>query len=227
MPNDFDDGYQVYANGRYIGQFGHFLRGPCHDLLRPVILLPAAGARSGWRDRAGDSLLHDQRHPIPVLRMPAACTSLRRWGWPPPCGLLQAAEDDANQHYYFGVLLQSLLFLLVVPLPLWAWLQNRNERTYLWLFFSLAFSFLRNSGALSAICALSCPLGRHPRAGCSRPVSITLWAMFWWHWFGLREKRWIPRAVWVITGAEMLALLCVRLPTSEINLVPRLVADRP
>ena len=43
----------------------------------------------------------------------------------PPCGLRRVrrvtADDDADQHFYFGVILQSLLSLLVIPLALWAW----------------------------------------------------------------------------------------------------------
>lgn len=137
--------------------------------------------------------------------------------------LLQAGEDDANQHFYFGVLLQSLFFLLVAPLALWAWLKNRQERTYLWLFFPLACSLLRNFlvvfGNLRSV--LPIELDTLVLDVVLGPLLLPLWAIFWWHWFGLREKRWIPRAVWGITAAEMLALFCVRLPTADVNLVPR------
>jgi hypothetical protein len=48
--------------------------------------------------------------------------------------LQQAAEDDANLHRFFGILLRTFLFLLVAPLALWAWLRDRPQRMYLWLF---------------------------------------------------------------------------------------------
>jgi hypothetical protein len=223
MPNDFDDGYQVYANGSYVGEFGHFF--PDHVIVysaRAVSFpLPKPGSdgeielalrlymTGGTRFTAPDA---GGMHQPPAL---GVASTVR---------LLQAAEDDANQHFYFGVLLQSLLFLLVAPLTLWAWLQNRQERTYLWLFFPLACSLLRNFlvvfGNLRSI--LPIELDTLVLDVVLGPLLLPLWAIFWWHWFGLREKRWIPRAVWGITAAEMLALLCVRLPTADVNLVPRL-----
>ena len=137
--------------------------------------------------------------------------------------LLQAAEDDANQHYYFGALLQSLLFLLVAPLVLWAWLQNRQDRIYLWLFFPLVCSILRNFLVVYGNLYPVLPLGPNSILldVVLNPLTLPLWVMFWWHWFGLERKRWIPRAAWLITAVEMLAVLCIRLPNSDVNLVPR------
>ncbi len=92
MPNDFDDGYQVYANGRYIGQFGRFSPRPCHHLCRAVVLLPAARASAGRRNPARHPLLHDQRYTTSRLRLPAACTSLPSSGSPLTIRLLQAGR---------------------------------------------------------------------------------------------------------------------------------------
>jgi hypothetical protein len=55
---------------------------------------------------------------------------------------LQAAEDDADLHSAFGRFLRTLIFLLIAPLALWAWLCNRQERMYLWLFLALAGTIL-------------------------------------------------------------------------------------
>jgi hypothetical protein len=51
--------------------------------------------------------------------------------------LLQATDDDANLHSVLGPIARALLFLLLAPLALWIWLQNRQEHAYLWLFFVL------------------------------------------------------------------------------------------
>jgi hypothetical protein len=45
--------------------------------------------------------------------------------------------------------------------------------------------------------------------------------MFWWHWFDLAGRPWIPKVAWLITIVQMLAQLCLRLPNSDINVVPR------
>jgi hypothetical protein len=115
-----------------------------------------------------------------------------------------------------------LLFLLAMPLVLWAWLQNRQERIYLWLFCTLACSLLR-----SVLVTAGNLTGKLPLASnfiltdvILGPLLLPMWVMFWWHWFGLQGKRWIPRVAWMITAVEALAFLCLRLPVFDINLVP-------
>ena len=222
MPNDVDDAYQVYADGRYIGQFGNF--SPDHVVVYSArtfsFSLPSPGPD-------GEILLALRFYMTGTTRFQS--TDAGGPHQPPALGLastvhlLQTADDDANQHFYFGSLLQSLLFLLVAPLVLWAWLQNRQDRTYLWLFFPLVCSFLRNFLVVFGNLYSVLPLG--PNAilldVVLNPLTLPLWVMFWWHWFALEGKRWIPRAAWLITMAHMLAQLFLRLPNSDINLVPR------
>jgi hypothetical protein len=221
MPNDVDDAYQVYADGRYIGQFGGFSPnrvtvysarsfsfslpspGPDGEILLALRFYMTGGTRFQSPDAGGP-------HQPPALGLASTMH------------LLQAADDDANQHFYFGVILQCLLSLLVIPLALWAWLQNRQERTYLWLFLVLSCALLRSVLLLIGNLASALPLGPNTLLldVILGPLQLPMWAMFWWHWFGLVERRWIPRAAWLITLAQMLAVLCVRLPSSDINLVP-------
>lgn len=222
MPNDFDDAYQIYVNGKYIGQFGRFSSNhvTIYSARSFSFSLPSSGTggeillairfymTSGTRFQSPDA---GGMHQPPVIGLAA------------PIRLLQQADDDANQHYYFGSVLQTLLFLLVMPLALWAWLQNRRERTYLWLFLVLAFPLLRIVLLLIGNLSSVLPLGPNTVVldVFLAPLTLPLWVMFWWEWFGLQPKRWIPRAAWTITGVQMLAVLCLRLPNSEINLVPR------
>ena len=222
MPNDFDDAYQVYADGRFVGQFGRFAPddvtlygarsfsfplpapGPAGEIQLAIRFYMSSGTPYQSPDAGG-------MHQPPVIGLASAVR------------LLQQSDDDANEHYYVGSVLDALLFLLVMPLPLWAWFKDRKERTYLWLFLVFAFPCLRI--VLLLIGNLASVLALGPNTilldVLLSPLTLPLWAMFWWDWFGLRAKRWIPRAAWLITAVEMLALLCLRLPTSEINIVPR------
>ncbi len=68
---------------------------------------------------------------------------------------------------------------------------NRHERTYLWLFLIFAFPLLRIVVALDRQSAARFCRWR-PTHSCwmfSLPLlTLPLWAMFWWDWFGLAGK---------------------------------------
>jgi hypothetical protein len=53
------------------------------------------------------------------------------------------------------------------------------------------------------------------------PLLLPLWIVFWRRWFGLRERRWIRRAAWLLTAAEMLALFCVNSPYFGLDFLPQ------
>ena len=44
--------------------------------------------------------------------------------------------------------------------------------------------------------------------------------MFWWSWFGLRERRWIPVAAWAVTAVRMLMVFCSQSPYLGLSFVP-------
>ena len=213
MPIDLDDAYQIYANGRYVGQFGRFSAnhvdlyftqplsfplppvGPDGNLDLAVRFYMSPGTRFGTTPDAGGM------HQPPVLGMASTVH------------LLQATDDDANLHSVLGAIARALLFLLLAPLALWIWLQNRQERAYLWLFVVLlcyvvsgavtmlsAFSLLWTAAALSFWQSLL------------NALTVPLCIMFWWHWFGLRRQRWIPLAGWLFAAAGMLTGLGANLP---------------
>jgi hypothetical protein len=221
MPADVDDAYQVYANGHYVGQFGGFSLnhvtmyisqplsfplpppGPDGEMDLAVRFYMTAGTRFTSPDVGG-------MHQPPAL------------GQASTVHLLQAADHDADMFRYVGTLLGLLLFLLVAPLALWAWLKNRKERTYLWLFFALACSiftcYLTMLGGLSF--GLTLPISVLTRHAILSSLSLPLWVMFWWHWFGLQRKRWITLAAWLLTAAEILTASCADSPYFVLSLVP-------
>ena len=222
MPNDVDDAYQIYANGQYVGEFGKFSPNgvtvysartfsfplsspaPNGEIELAVRFYMTSGTRFQSPDAGG-------MHQPPALGL---ASTVR---------LLQAAEDDANLHYYFGVILQSILYFVVAPLALWAWMKDRQERGYLWLFSGLAIAPVRTAVLLLGNLASKMPLGMQGilQAVFLDPFVLPLWIMFWWHWFGLRRHRWIPRVAWALTAANMLAVLAVRSATAGVEVVPR------
>lgn len=222
MPNDVDDAYQVYANGRFVGQFGKFSNNHVTEYYsEPVsFALPPPGP-DGMYDLA-----------IRVYMSPATRFNNPDVGGlhaPPVLGLattvqlMQAADRDALLHSQFGTLLRLFLFLLVAPLALWAWLDNRQERAWLWLFLALAWIVIAGCWAVAAQLTTVVSAG----VDAWRTVFILpLWIMFWWHWFGLREKRWIPRAAWLLAALLTLLHLCAASPYLGVTLLSQSTLHR-
>ena len=219
MPIDFDDGYQVYANGQYVGECGGF----AHNHVRlyfshPLsFALPAPGqdgvlelALRFFMSPATPYFYPDVggMHEVPMLG--TASTVL----------LLQGANKLQVLQVQFGMSLTVLLFLLIAPMALWAWLRNPPERMYLWLFLALGCTILAN---IANIVAQTTFLLSYSTGLFLRDISLLilpLWLMFWWHWFHLRGTRWIIRAAWLLTAARVLTVLCTLSPTMGFNLLP-------
>lgn len=134
--------------------------------------------------------------------------------------LLQGADKLQVLQFQFGMFLTVLLFLLIAPMALWAWLRNPPERMYLWLFLALACTILAN---IANLVAQSTFLLSYSTGLFLRDISLLilpLWLMFWWHWFHLRGTRWIIRAAWLLTAARVVTVLCTLSPTMGFNLLP-------
>ena len=222
MPNDVDDAYQVYANGQYVGQFGEFTcrevsayssralsfplppPGPSGEIVLAARFYMSGGTSFFSPDVGG-------MHQAPVLGLASVIH------------LLQNAEDDANLHFVAGEIVQTLLFALLVPLVLWAWFQRRQDLTYLWLALAMTVEPVRSVTLLLGNLASLIRLGTNVVLGdvILNPLILPVWMMFWWSWFGLQRKRWIPRVAWVLTAAEILSLACLRGSEAGLQLVPR------
>lgn len=217
MSDDFDDAYQVFANGRFVGQYGDFSgKNVTMYYAEPEsFALPAPGP-DGEIDLAVRFYMSGATfftvpdaggmHEAPALGM--ASTVL----------LLQAADYDALAHNFFGLFLQMFLFVLVAPLVLWAWLYNRRDRMWMWLFLALAWSVF--NGIFNVLAAMTTVVSI-ATATWESIVFLPLWTMFWWDWFGLRERTWIPRAAWVLASTIMLLWFCLQSPYLGLNFVPQ------
>ncbi|MFZ0661635.1 MAG: hypothetical protein WAM66_02995 [Acidobacteriaceae bacterium] len=136
MPNDVDDAYQIYANGHYVGQFGHFSPsrvtiysartfsfrlpppGPDGETELAIRFYMTSGTKFQSLDAGG-------MHEPPVVGLASTIH------------LLQSADDDANLHFYLGSVLQAILFLLLAPL---AWHSGPGSRTGMTTHFCGSFS---------------------------------------------------------------------------------------
>ena len=220
MAGDFDDIFQVYANGRFVGQYGNFSgnhltlfyaqpvsfvlpdRGPKGEMLLALrfYMSPASGLTN---PEVGGM------HGVPALGL---ASTVR---------LLQTGAADVNLHSQFGELLEIFLFLLVAPLALGAWLYNRQDRAWLWLFLAVAWVIVRGSlTTLTSLMPMSFAYDVVVNNILGRSLQLALWIMFWWNWFGLQEKRWIPRATWSLAALRTVALIFTQAPNLSFALLP-------
>ncbi len=207
MPLSFDDAYQVYANGRFVGQFGIF----SGNHVTVYQAQPASFALPAPRP--------DGEIDLAVRFYMSAATQFNNGDVgglhaPPVLGiastvhLLQASEEDANLHGTFGTLLRIFLDLLVAPLALWAWWYNRQERAWLWLFLALVYLVLVRG--FFVLGALTTRADFVDYTWSNNILVLPVWTLFWWHWFGLHEKRWIARAAWLLAGVLTFFNFCAQ-----------------
>ena len=217
MPAGFDDVYQVYANGRFVGQFGNFSenRITMYYSQPASFALPPLG-----QDGMYELAIRIYMSPATVFGNP----DVGGLHGPPSLGLastvqqLQSADVDVMLHGQFGTLLRVFLFLLATPLALWAWLYSRQERAWLWLVLVLVWTVINNLlvvfTSLTRVVSIEVDTWR-------TVIILPLWIMFWWYWFGLREKRWIPRAAWRLAAVITLLGLCAQSPYLGWTIVPQ------
>ncbi len=217
MPNNVDDAYQVYANGRFVGQFGEFStrRVKLYYTQPFSFALPQTGT-----DGMYDLAIRAYMSPISLFSGP----NVGGLHGPPALGLasmvqlLQTSDEDALMHSQFGSLLRAFLFLLTAPLAFWAWLYNRHERAWLWLLLVLAWNvftiFMVMLTTLTTVVSVATDVWRSI-------LILPLWTMFWWNWFGLREKRWIPWAAWLLAAGITVFQFCAQSPFLGLTVVPQ------
>ena len=206
MPSNFDDAYQVYANGQNRGRIWSVHSTPPTRLLVPAryVLLPSASPNGDIELR--NALLHVSVDPDKRLQRRRHASSATCSACPSQWASLCLRRDTQ-------LALQPLWAISrchFLPRPgtasLWLWIQNRREMAFLWLFISLvAPSFTTVSGLVRP---------RHhsisgtPRCSGYSPSwahrGYPVWIMLWWHWFGLTKKRWIPLAAWLMAAANLI-----------------------
>jgi Stage II sporulation protein E (SpoIIE) len=221
MPDSFDDAYEVYANGQFIGHFGDFRRNHVTIYVdQPLSFALPASPSNGEIELA----LRFYMSPATQFSSP----DVGGMHGPPMLGLaatvrmMQVAGKDVLLHVKFGEFLQMLIYLLVAPLALWAWLYSRRERAWLWLFLLivLAIALLSIDILTTESTLISVVAGvfwNFPLAMFALPLLV----MFWWEWFGLQERRWIPRAAWLLSVAGCLTFFCYQSPVMGLDFLPQ------
>jgi len=223
-PADFDDGYELFANGTRLGSFGDFSGStPRYYFSQPMTfplpmrsisdsvttkLLPGA-ANDGsftavlafrfWMSRSTLDQAEDTGgiHVAPML------------GEAGTVSVIYQSQRLEAVRFFSLYIIEVITFLLLGLGAFCLIFCDRSDRVYLWIgavFLLIAIysavqivaSFTQLTDALYSIAIIDI---------LQFPFGYACWVMVWWVWFGLRRPSWFPRAS--TTLAVVLAVVLV------------------
>lgn len=225
MPINFDDAYQVFVNGRMIGQFGRFGK---HSVVfynaQPLSFALPAGVETSeltiairtWMDAATPLTAEDAGglHGPPLIGVSSAIDAMLRLEW------------DAVNRTQIGNLLASAFLLLALVLGLTLYTLDRGETAYLLLGAVCFAVFVQRTTVMMGYYSTVMPMVPETVLldVILTPLTLGLWALFWAYWFKLERIRTITRLAWTLTVLLVLATSTVRAPLYG-RLVPAGAAD--
>ncbi len=213
MPLDVDDAYQVFANGEYLGEFGHFSpHGVTFINAQPRAFDLPANLRGGpvtiairmWMDDGTPLVSQDGGglHEVPLVGQSSAIDAMLQISW------FQVAQSEA-----VNILRLPVVFLAALLAFTLFWL-DRREPAYLWL--ALACSAALFSLAINLLGYYTTWMPMVFENWLSdvflAPLVFGLWVIFWGSWFRLPEMRRIHRAAWSLVVLLVLCLAPLRAP---------------
>lgn len=200
-PADFDDAYQVFANGKLMGGFGDFSGAHPEAYYSQPTMFRLRGAGLGqvlafrfWM--APDTLLQAPEaggmHDPPVL------------GEAGVVGLSYQSKWLSLIRLYAGNTMLLAIFFLLAVLAFSLILLDPSDGAYLWmglLFLTIAaYDGIAQLTSLSQIFNIT---AANVLDGIVLPLNDATWVMVWWIWFGRGVFRRLPQLVALLTGLEM------------------------
>ena len=213
MPDNVDDAYQVFVNGRFIGEFGRFNGNAVSDYIsqpRAFTLPPGIGsgpltiAIRMWMD-AHTPLIEAEAgglHGPPVLGQTQVVMAMQRLGW------------DALDRSESSDFLEALILLLAIAVAFSLHMLDRTESAYLWLGATCIV-------ILSVICVrdvayhgtwITAMHALFLRDVILLPLEMALWIFFWACWFRLDDNKRLRAEVLVLVALLALGAAFERAP---------------
>ncbi len=230
-PSDVDDIYQVFSNGRLVGQFGDFTGSkPVGYYTQPMMFPLPALSSEGEGSNTGSST---QVLAFRVYMLPSTLTEEADVGGFHTAPVIGDGATVAAFHQVRWVELVRAYSITAVEIPMFGLLAfaaftfilfDRSDRVYLWMgcLFLLQAVSLSESVAGSWTQSISITTTQLTGEGLFTALILAGWVMVWWVWFGRQRPAWTPIAaatlallffVTTVVGQEML-----------VGLVPHRVA---
>ena len=213
MPEDADDAYQVFVNGKEIGSFGTFTgrRVTAYSSLPEQFRLPK-GVRNGtitiairtWMDSATRFNSPDAGglHGPPIL------------GYASLIGALTQLDYDELARQFASSYIEWLILFMAMIMALALFWLDREEKAYLWLALVCLVTLLSDSVLISV--NFSAWIGQTTavflRDVLLSPVRIGLWVLFWGYWFRIWRIARLHQIVWSLVGILMIGSAMVQRP---------------
>jgi hypothetical protein len=222
MPDHTDDSYQVYANGKYVGEFGEFTpSGVTAYRSRPKAFpLPAP-------DEHGDVLLAIRFYMEPWVLFTGTTGDSGGMHQTPLVGLQSQMESIRAQEVTGRILnvlspiFVSFLMLIAAGGAFWIWLLDRPHRTYLWLTFALVLSAAPVATLTVGMFTYAYTQGVANIFTLSlEALSLVFWILFWRRWFDLPRGRWPDVLLVVFTAVLIVTGIFIR---SSLSFPPRII----
>jgi hypothetical protein len=202
MPIDFDDAYQVYVNGRMVGDFGNFRTRPIEYFnAQPRAFALPRGMNSGpmviairmWMDTATPLSSPDAGglHGAPMLGQANSIDAMLRLEW------------DAVNRTELGNVLNAVLMLFAAILGLVLYWFDRKDPAYFWLAMAGVVTFVGRFTIVLGYYTIALPMGPEVflQDVLLQSLGMGLWALFWGYWFRLEGFR--------RTASVIIALVCL------------------
>jgi hypothetical protein len=213
MPINFDDAYQVFVNGKQVGQFGRFgTNSVVFYNAQPRSFQLPLNAASGpltiairfWMDTGTPLISQDAGglHGPPLLGESSAIDATLRLAW-----------DDLNRVQIDNLLITVLLLLVMLFGFTLYWL-DRNEAAYLWLGLACLVGFVHTGAIVAGAYYTFLPMNFETILldVIIIPLQLGLWALFWAYWFELQSIGKIARITWTLIALLMIGMAMLRPP---------------
>jgi Stage II sporulation protein E (SpoIIE) len=227
MPDHVDDAYQVFANGRFIGQMGRFDSGhvTCYRTQPIAFRLPPADAHGDievairfyeepWVAFLGANMqgMHGSggMHAVPSVSLAPAATSIVR--------------EHMRERWLASItaIFVSLLMLLAAGAAFCLWIMERRDGVYLWL--ALALMAWPAASVATLVGLFSFIISQDTAGVLSRLVissGLVCWIVFWRKWFGLeRNRRVYALPAWLLVLQAFIYLWIFELSGHSIQWIP-------
>lgn len=213
MPTNVDDAYQVFVNGRLIGEFGKF--GP--NKITTYATLPRAfplppDTQDGlitvairvWMNASTPLTNADTggMHGPPLLGQAVSIQALLHLDW-----------DLVDRSQYSRLISAAIAFLALTVVIILHQLERR-EQSYTWLILTLVVVLLQSAIGLlmNYTQVLNSDVGFLLSDALLPPIVIGLWVLFWAHWFRLKEMKKLYWMVAVLSLTLVVVVSMLRAP---------------